>query len=1125
MAFKSYLIRQYEHTHENSFFRVFSKQLRSSFQDTEDLHILVGNVSCNGHQIDALLISSGRLIVIDFKNYGGALIFSENNPWQISSGDNFIFVKGGGGIRNPYQQVNAYRHSLIQFLGNRQNEYLDSNHDNFNLGHVSGLILFHQPITFNNDTIPSNIRVYFDIADCTNYNSKIVDRFSSKLLLSVTEIVKILSVLDIKEDNIYDETLEQTPEIPPDNNQNAVARLELVQQILTNVNATTEIEKLIAYYQTLINLERKKEPKVHNEQYCNITWENIVDSITINIENYPTFHQLFLQNASSQFPKSLFIGINFNLNNQTFPLLSNIIPCRDIFPNTNVESQIQEFTLYSKPLDDRNYPDELIEELSTELNQKNTISEKIEVLKNYLGDVELVPNITLAFSDENPFTSQLLSELKKISNDNLISQNSFLDCFLTKKAITNNLQQINDVDFIQISPLNTNQKEAVRFSFNQPLTVITGPPGTGKTQVVLNILANAVVHNKKVLLASKNNQAVDNVKERITNLVQEPNYFLRFGSKNEVREKTKPNIESFIRRIHNNILTDNSTELSELHNKINFLKKIIHESLEQIHRRKNLENEVPLIEKKVIDMEKEYYEWLAPEIIESLKIFSNISTVNLNKNISDLNVIHAEVVNKYPGFFKIFFNLFNKKRFAIKLVTIFDSLPNELKNFAIVQGNDIKPTELRSGEKILLHLTNLVKFLKSGIQLIERNNILKNEIGKLKKQLAKSQDEIVKIRNIEPNLQNLILEKQTELDNLGIPLLDSVIHEKIRCGDAAMIQRFKNYIPDNIPWRTEEIPEFIVTSQSFLETFNINAITSLTIKSAFPLENELFDLVVIDEASQCDIASALPLIFRAKQLVVIGDPLQLKHITKVKDYEEKYIINTLGINSNLQLNYTNESLYDYCYNLSIESKSQGVFLKDHYRCHPEIITYSNRTFYGPKLGQELDIQTSPGNYNFEPKGIFWININGNHDDHQNINLAELTRSIELARSLADRNQDISIGITTPFTDQAKKINQAIPNNYRARIKADTVHKFQGDEKDIIIFSLVVSNNSSKHKANWINNDVPYLINVAVTRAKNTLYIVGNANYCKTLPKDSPLGLLFRYINEVNPIKYNDDKIF
>ena len=298
----------------------------------------------------------------------------------------------------------------------------------------------------------------------------------------------------------------------------------------------------------------------------------------------------------------------------------------------------------------------------------------------------------------------------------------------------------------------------------------------------------------------------------------------------------------------------------------------------------------------------------------------------------------------------------------------------------------------------------------------------------------------------------------------------------------------------------------------------MTAITSLSIKSAFPLSDELFDIVVIDEASQCDIASALPLVLRAKQLVIIGDPMQLKHISKVQSYEEKYIVNKLNIDTNLRLDYVNESLYDYCYNLSIISKSQSVFLKEHFRCHPQIIGYSNKAFYGPKMGQELEILTTNEQFKIEPKGIHWLNVDGNHHQQRNINKKEQDKVIELALKLADKHKEATIGITTPFSHQAKDLNEAIPNTYRSRIKADTVHRFQGDEKDIMILSLVLSSDSSKYKAEWINNKVPFLINVAVTRAKNSLYIIGNAKYCKTLPNNSPLGQLVKYVDDINPIQ-------
>ena len=64
-------------------------------------------------------------------------------------------------------------------------------------------------------------------------------------------------------------------------------------------------------------------------------------------------------------------------------------------------------------------------------------------------------------------------------------------------------------DILAPIPMNLEQENAVRTSMNKAITVITGPPGTGKSQVVTNLLINLARNNKRVLFASKNNKAVD----------------------------------------------------------------------------------------------------------------------------------------------------------------------------------------------------------------------------------------------------------------------------------------------------------------------------------------------------------------------------------------------------------------------------------------------------------------------------------------------------------------------------------------------------------------------------------------------------------------------------------------
>jgi hypothetical protein len=87
--------------------------------------------------------------------------------------------------------------------------------------------------------------------------------------------------------------------------------------------------------------------------------------------------------------------------------------------------------------------------------------------------------------------------------------------------------------YLEIFPLNQEQREVVRYALNNSLTVITGPPGTGKSQVVLNLLANMYINQKTVLFASKNNKAVNTVIEKMESIQSGICPFIRLGNKNE----------------------------------------------------------------------------------------------------------------------------------------------------------------------------------------------------------------------------------------------------------------------------------------------------------------------------------------------------------------------------------------------------------------------------------------------------------------------------------------------------------------------------------------------------------------------------------------------------------------
>lgn len=279
MAFRTYLIEPFENTHENTFFRIVSTELDNLFSKAHGLSVLLGNVSCNGNQIDAIFISRGKFIIIDFKDYGGILTFSQNDFWKISNGLTNLIVRGGGGNRNPFNQVKDYKFSVLNYLNNYTANFLDANHDNFNLGHISALVLFQQPIEFDRTTLPENIRRWFYVTDNVNYTNAINDITSRELNLSDNEIIKILDILHINEDKLYKNSL-----IPKESSVSNNQKLSIE---LSPSNPSLFLEKLLETKSAIITTYYKdKDPVSKIWDASNI---NAKSNIVGNLRSRPDF--------------------------------------------------------------------------------------------------------------------------------------------------------------------------------------------------------------------------------------------------------------------------------------------------------------------------------------------------------------------------------------------------------------------------------------------------------------------------------------------------------------------------------------------------------------------------------------------------------------------------------------------------------------------------------------------------------------------------------------------------------------------------------------------------------------------------------------------------------------------
>ncbi len=246
----------------------------------------------------------------------------------------------------------------------------------------------------------------------------------------------------------------------------------------------------------------------------------------------------------------------------------------------------------------------------------------------------------------------------------------------------------------------------------------------------------------------------------------------------------------------------------------------------------------------------------------------------------------------------------------------------------------------------------------------------------------------------------------------------------------------------------------------------------------------------MDEASQVDVATGLVALSVAKNAVIVGDRKQLPNvITETDKLKTNHIFSLFKIRE--EYNFTKNSFLSSVF--SIIPDVPNTLLREHYRCHPKIIEFCNQKFYD----NQLIVMTKDSNEKDTLK--VYKTAQGNHArGHFNQRQIDvITQEI-----LPETNiNDADIGIIAPYRDQVKEITSTINNN---DMLIDTVHKFQGREKDCIIMSTV------DDKVTSFSDDAN-LLNVAVSRAiKNFTIIVGQEDNANT-----NIGDLVSYIEYNN----------
>ncbi|HEY8889642.1 MAG TPA: AAA domain-containing protein [Clostridium sp.] len=625
---------------------------------------------------------------------------------------------------------------------------------------------------------------------------------------------------------------------------------------------------------------------------------------------------------------------------------------------------------------------------------------------------KLAVKVSITLNDDSSFLSKQYNKIKNIS------PRSVLSAYLTPQDLE---KRIYGKQIIFPFGFNLSQKSATEKALTYQISIIEGPPGTGKTQTILNIIANAIINNKTVAVVSNNNSATANVLEKLEkygvgfiaaylgNRENKEKFFAFQNSSYPVMNDWK--IEKEQLKTVKNDLVDSQKKLDDLLDKQNKIAKLKQELSE-------------------LSVEIEYFNRYYEEKKFNITSYHSLFKQNSNEVMSLL--LEYEIIIEKHGVFKFRHKLKNLIRYGI---TSFKFYKNSSEN--IVEYFKKIYYELRIEE-----LNEAINLLNNILEKADFENLMK----------VYSENSMVVLK---ANLARKFITKIS----------------RPRFSIDALWKNFEDF--------QKEYPVILSTTHSLRSCAS---------------ENYLFDYVIVDEASQVDIVTGALALSCAKNTVIVGDLKQLPNIVST-EIKNKSTMIFEEHNLDKAYSYAENSLLSSITNLYRDIPK--TLLREHYRCNPKIIGFCNKKFYNNELVILTDESLD------EKPLLIYKTATGNHargklNQRQiDVILEEIIPKLNLEKSPK------AVGIISPYRLQTEELKKLIKNE---SIEVDTVHKFQGREKDTIVLTTV---------ANEINDfiDDPNLINVAVSRAKNKLILIVSDSNIST--EDSNIGDLIKYIQYNN----------
>jgi len=638
------------------------------------------------------------------------------------------------------------------------------------------------------------------------------------------------------------------------------------------------------------------------------------------------------------------------------------------------------------------------------------------------------------------------------------------------------------------------QRSAIYRALRNDVSYIQGPPGTGKSFTISALAIAASELGLKVVVASQKTPAVNIVYEKVTEILGDA-ACLYISDDPQKKQETKSIIERLIGKATDFQTTTEEGDYARLTSRVNELIKERQEYATRIQEYENIvrqyydSNQAAIEARKVLEQDYQ----LAEESIRRINLIENRKTAKKAKDLLQECIEIRDGARRNEG--SVPLGTAVRLKFlstaVLKLLDVEITTFQRHKEEALVRALKYS-TSLAKAQRLQRSVASQ-PLEATRMTLERRNNDLYPESPK--------ESVLAEYLNAHHSVRvNRLLRSKEYRD-----VLDA-FYRRLRWKNARRARKANSEIDYN----------------RLLEIFPILMGEIKALHPYLPFEEECFDLLILDEASQVNLAEIFPVLYRAKRFCIVGDHKQLGikaggviFISKVfeKLTWQKFFANLPGYPLDFKsaqerdLLVSESSVLDLIRNDQNQVTAAPVILNEHFRSLPMLAEFTSEQFYKDENQEGLRIMTAVPDKK-ALNAFADIEVSTKRESNSQINKGEVDKAFEVVTSFARglpceltkevfsmphlQNKNITVGIVCFIRDQVKYMNEEALKRFtdeeqeKIALMIGTPEEFQGNERDVMIFTPAIDEDQTRSKTHM---EDPKRFNVATSRSRYFTYFI------------------------------------